>query len=395
MKQKGTFSSFIIKLAIVATALSVTVMIMTIAIVAGFRHTVTEKLYSFMGHVHVVPFDVTRSNMLTYGEPVWYNRRLADSMRQIPHVSAVSPFIERPVIIQAHGGLDGLVLKGVNKDYRFLEGISLTGGIDYRDTAYSKQIILSQSTADRLNISTGDTVQLDFIEKGVPRIRRVKVTGLYHSGMEEVDKIFGVCDMRLLQRINNWPADSINGYQVDLTDPGYADTVAAFIHYNLAKPPLEAYTTTENYSPIFEWLELQGMNGRILLVIIAIVAIINMGAMLVILMVDRARMIGLLKALGMPYEGTRNVFLAIAALIAGSGILLGNIVALGFCWAQTRFGLIRLPEDVYYMKYAPVKIVWWQVIATDVVTLLVCVLCMWLPALYIRRIQPARVLQFK
>lgn len=303
VKQKGTFSSFIIKLAIVATALSVAVMIVATAVVVGFKYSVTEKLFSFMGHVHVVPFDETKSNSLSFSEPVYYNHALVDSIKKLQHVTAVAPFAERPVIVQAHGGMEGLTLKGVDKDYRFLEGITTSGrAIDYSDSSYSKQIMLSNTTADRLNVNIGDTVQLDFIENGAPRIRRVKVCGLYHSGMEEVDKVFGVCDLRLLQRINNWSADSINGYQVDLTDPKYADSVANFIHYNLIKAPLEAYTTMDNYSNIFDWLQLQNINGVILLVIMAVVAIINMGAVLLILMVDRAMMIGLLKALGMPFE---------------------------------------------------------------------------------------------
>jgi len=396
VKQKGTFSSFIIKLAIVATGLSVAVMIVAIAVVVGFKHAVTEKLFSFNGHVHVVPFDETKSNSLTYAVPVYYSHGLADSIRMIPHVTEVSPFAERPVIVQAHGGMEGLNLKGVDKHYRFLQGITTSGrAIDYSDTNYSKQILLSNTTADRLNVNIGDTVQLDFIENGAPRIRRVRVCGLYHSGMEEVDKIFGVCDIRLLQRINNWTADSINGYQVDLTDVKYADTVAGYIHYNLINAPLEAYTTTDNYSAIFDWLQLQNENVAILIVIMAIVSVINMGAVLLILMVDRARMIGLLKALGMPFEQTRNIFLGIAGLIGAAGILLGNALALGLCWLQVHFHIIKLREDVYYMSYAPIKIVWWQVAVIDAVTLALCVFCMWLPTLYIRRIQPARVLEFK
>lgn len=371
-------------------------MIVAIAVVTGFKYSVTEKLYGFMGHVHVIPFDETRSNSLTFNEPIYFNHQLVDSMKQIPHVSAVYAFVDRPVIVQAHGGMEGLRLKGVQKDYHFLSGITTTGAnIDYSDTSYSKQILLSQTTADRLNINIGDTVQLNFIEAGVPRIRRVKVSGLYHSGMEEVDKYFGICDIRLLQRINNWPADSINGFQLDLASEHYADSVADYIHYNLIKAPLEAYTTRDNYASIFDWLELQGMNSTILLTIMAIVAIINMGAVLVILMVDRARMIGLLKALGMPFQSTRNIFLGIAALIGTAGIVLGNIIGLGLCWLQVHFGFIKLPEDIYYMKYAPIRIVWWQVVAIDCVTLGLCVFCMWLPALYIRSIQPAKVLQFK
>ena len=396
MKQKGTFSSFIIRLAIAATALSVAVMIVAMAVVTGFNFAVTEKLYSFMGHVHVIPYDETRSNALNYAEPVYYDRALLGEMRKIPHGTAASPFTEWPAIIQYRGRMEGLALKGVDKDYRFLHGITTMGApIDYSDTFYSKQIILSKTTAERLNVNMGDTVQLDFIQGGLPRIRRVKVCGFYHSGMEEVDKIFGVCDMRLLQRINNWSADSINGYQVDLDNEKYADTVANFIHYNLIKPPLESYTTTENYSFIFDWLKLQGMNGTILLIIMAVVAIINMGAVLVILMVDRANMVGLLKALGMPFEATRNIFLSIAGLIGAAGILLGNALAFLLCWLQLRFGLLKLPEDAYYMQFVPIKIVWWHVVMIDVATLGLCVLCMWLPTLYIRRIQPATVLQFK
>ena len=106
-------------------------------------------------------------------------------------------------------------------------------------------------------------------------------------------------------------------------------------------------------------------------------------------------MIGLLKALGMPYQGTRDVFLAIAGLIAGTGIVLGNVLGLGICWLQARFGFLKLPEESYFVKFVPVKIVWWQIALVDVATLLLCVFCMWLPTLYIRRVQPARVLQFK
>ena len=395
-KQKGAFSSFIIKLAIVATALSVSVMIVAMAIVTGFNYAISEKLYSFMGHVHVVPFNETRSSSLTFSEPVFFDPALVRGIKNIPHVTAVSPFLEKPAIVQAKGEIEGLALKGVNKDYHFLSGITVSGKpIDFSDSAYSKQILLSQGTADRLDVNAGDTVQLDFMQAGIPRIRRVRVAGLFHSGLEDVDKMYAVCDMRLLQRINNWSADSINGYQVDLDDPRYADTVAGFIHYNLTRPPLEAYTTGETYSYLFDWLGLVNMNSRILLIIMSIVAIINMGAVLVILMVDRAKMIGLLKALGMPFEGTRNIFLGIAGLIGAIGILLGNLFAFTLCWLQIHFGFMKLPEKQYFMSTVPIRIIWWQVVAIDIVTLLLCIFCMWLPALYIRRIQPARVLQFK
>jgi lipoprotein-releasing system permease protein len=395
-KQKGTFSSFIVKLAILATALSVAVMILAVAVVMGFRSAITEKLYSFMGHVHVIRYNETRSNMFAFSEPVLLDNHLMSEISRLPHVKAVVPFAVRPVILQAKGRMEGLQLKGVDKNYRFLSGIKSTGGsIDYSDSSYAKQIILSEATANRLDVKIGDTVQLNFVQESGPRIRRMRIAGLYHSGMDEIDKYFGICDLRLLQRINNWEADRINGYQVDLDDAQYSDTVSNYIHYNLINAPLESYTTEENYSFIFDWLKLQEVNDSILLIIMAIVAIINMGAVLVILIVDRARLIGLLKALGMPFEGIRTIFLYIAGIIAGGGILLGNIIALVLCYLQLHYGIVELPENAYYMRYAPVKIVWWQIVTVDIVTLVLCVFCMWLPALYIRRVHPARVLQFK
>ena len=395
-QRTGAFSSFIIKLAVIATALSVSVMIIAMAVVTGFNYVVREKLFSFTGHVHVVLFDASKANSLT-PEPIYFNRKILDSLKSLPHVTQVFPFAQRPVIVQAKGTMEGLKLKGVNNNYRLPTSIKLDGKlIDYSDSNYSKQIILSQTTANKLNVITGDTIQLDFLQpNSLPRIRKVKIAGIFHTGMEEIDKNFGLCDIRLLQRMNNWSADSINGYQIELDDEHYSDYVAEYIHYNIISAPLEAYTTTDNYSFIFDWLELQSINGRILLIIMSIVSIINMGAVLVILMVDRAAMIGLLKALGMTYQASRKIFLGMALLIGMTGVIIGNIFALIICWAQEKFGIITLSEDIYYMKYAPVKIVWWQIALIDVCTVFLCVLCTWLPALYIRKIQPAKVLQFK
>ncbi len=396
VKQKGTFSSFIIRLAIVATALSVAVMILSLAVVTGFKHAISEKLFGFMGHVQVRPFNEASTASVGFAQPIYSDAALINSLQRIPHVVAVTPYAVRPVILQANGLLEGVQLKGVNKNYRFQSGITTAGSpIDYSDTQYAKEIILSRTTADRLNTKPGDTIQLNFIDNGMPRIRRVRVSGTYHSGMEDMDKYYAVCDIRLLQRINNWTADSINGYQLDLSNPDFADTVATYIHYNLINAPLASYTTVGTYTFIFDWIELQGVNSAILIAIMAIVAIINLGAALLIIIVDRAAMIGLLKALGMPFETTRSVFLSIAAIVGGSGILLGNLLALGICYLQLHYGFLKLPEDSYYMRYVPVKVIWWQVAAVDLLTLVLCVFCMWLPTLYIRRIQPAKVLQFK
>lgn len=397
-RHKGAFASFIIRLAIVATALSVAVMIVSVGFITGFKYTIREKMFSFMGHIHVELRDETER--MATAVPVKGDGQLVQKIKQIPHVERVSPFIIKPTIVHANGEMEALALKGIDKNYPFSKNVELSGSnINFSDTDYARQVLLSKTIADRLLIQAGDTVELYFLEGGsmFPRIRKVRVAGIFHTGLEEIDKAYAVCDIRMLQRINNWQAGDITGYQVDLDDDKYSDTVANNIFYNLlpVASPLSAYSMREIYPNVFDWLELQNVNVVILLVIMSVVAIINMGAVLLILMVDRARLIGLLKALGLPANNIRNIFLGIAGIIGASGILLGNILGLGLCFLQMRTGFITLPESIYGMSHAAVRIVWWEIVLIDVVTLALSILCMWLPALYIRRISPAKVLEFK
>lgn len=371
-------------------------MIISLAVSAGFLSTIKEKLYSFTGHVHIAPFGPEAEASLIVN-PIDWDANLIKEVRKIPHVNDIIPFAERPVIIQAGSNMEGIKLKGVPTNYQLPSSISLKGNLFKRtDTGYSKQIVLSENMANRLDIGIGETVLLEFFSEGsLPRLRKLTVSGIYHSGMAEIEKYYAICDIKLLQRLNNWDSTKINAYQIYLDDNKYADTVANFIHYNLIDPPVGVTTTTENYQDIFSWLNLLKTNTKVLLIIMGIVAIINMGSVIVILIVDRTSMVGLLKALGMPNASIMKIFLSMSGIISGIGILLGNIFGLGLCVLQNTFGIIQLPEDTYYMKYAPIKIIWWQIVATDIITLVICILCMWIPALYIRRIQPAKALQFK
>lgn len=401
-KHKGTFSAFIIRLAIISTALSVAVMIVAMAFINGFQYTIRAKMYSFLGHVHVESYDKNHTQYIDL-KPIKLDARLMKRMAAIPHVRQVAAFASRPSIIHSGSEMEGVQLKGIEPDYRFSDELSITGNnINYSDTAYSKQILLSSITANRLNVQIGDTVQLYFLEPGSisPRIRKVMISGLYHTGVEDIDKFYGICDIRLLQRINGWGPNDINGYQVDLTNEKYSDTTASTIFEFFRDPQyvnssLTAFTIRDIFPNVFDWLGTQDVTRVIVLAIMAIVAIINLAASLMMIIVDRARMVGLLKALGMAAGQTRQVFLYYAGLIAGVGILVGNILAITICLLEQKLHFLKLDESTYYMKYVPVRFNWWAVAAVDVSTLLLCILCMWLPTLYIRFIQPARVLQFK
>jgi lipoprotein-releasing system permease protein len=312
--------------------------------------------------------------------------------------------MQKPAIIQVNGQMEGLALKGINKSYKPSPAVGFTGNkIDFSDTAYSRQIILSQATADKLNINVGDTVQVNFVEKGsmFPRIRKVKVVGFYHTGMnEEIDRRYGLCDMRLLQRMNQGGTDDISGYQVDLDDERYSDTVSNVIYEYLRSPryinsSLTSYTMHDIFPNIYDWLSLLDVNVRIILIIMAIVAIINLASVLMILIVEQARVVGLLKAMGMAFGDIQRIFLYHAGIIAGWGILAGNILALLLCWLQIKTGFIKLSEDSYSIKEVAIRLQWWEIALVDVFTLAICLMCMWLPTLYVKRIKPIRVLQFK
>lgn len=319
-------------------------------------------------------------------------------VKAMAHVRDMQPFAVRPAIIKAGTLMEGIQLKGVTADYHLPKNVDVKGSpINYSDTSYSKEILLSQTTADRMNVKAGDDLQMYFLEPGadMPRVRKLKISGIYHTGMEEVDKNYAVCDIRLLQRINNWQADDINGYQVLLDDDQLSDTLADEIFNRYIEPPLTTNTMKQIFPNVFDWLSLQDVNTRVIIFIMSIVAIINLAVALLILIVEQSRMIGVLKAQGMPNSGIMRIFYYHAALIAGAGIVLGNIIGLGFCFLQKKTGFLTLSESTYYMKYAPVRILWWQPVLIDTVTLVLCILCMSLPALYIRRILPVRVLQFK
>ncbi len=397
-RQRGRFSSFIIRLAVVATALSVAAMVVSMAVVIGFKHEIRGRIFSFWGHVQVAPY--SGSNSIVTPDPFVVDTQLHQQIKALPEVQQVAPYVIRSVILHANELIEGVQLKGVDADYTFPDKVELTGErIDYSDSNYAKQIVLSDNLANRLKLKIGDDLLLYFLEQGAeyPRIRKVKVQGLYHTGLEDIDKNYAICDIRLLQKINRWTLNEINGYQLSLHDDKDADTVANKIFSEIIPPTsrLTTYTMKEIFAGIYDWLKIQNMTAGVVLLIMAIVAIINMAAALLILIVEQAKMVGVLKAQGMPNAMLRKVFLYHAAIIGGVGVLLGNIIGLGLCFLQIKTGFMKLSETGYFMKTVPVHIVWWQIAVLDIVTLALCILFMWLPSLYLHRINPARVLQFK
>jgi lipoprotein-releasing system permease protein len=382
-------------LAVGATALSVAVMILSLAFIGGFNEVIRNKLFAFWGELVIGPYDAN-SQLIVQSAPVQFNDQLMSQVRGTPGVTAMYPFAVRPGILKSKGEMEGVRLKGITQEQRFRPEIRFSGGsLDFRDTDYSRDLLLSERTAARLDVKAGDSIRLYVITGETPRIRKLRVAGLYHTGMEEIDRQFALCDIRMVQQLSGWSRDDISGYQVELKDNQQADSVAERLYESYITPPMDARSIPSIYESIFGWLKTQDTNGRILLIIVGIVALINLGSSMLILMVDRAVMIGLLKALGMAPNKLWALFLSLAGLISGLGLLIGNIMGIGLALAEAKWQFIKLPEETYNVAAVPVKIIWWQVVLLDAGTLLLCVACTMLPLLYIRRIQPAKVLHFK
>ena len=398
--QQKSFSRFIIRLAIAATALSVAAMIITLSFVTGFQQTVAAKVFSFWGHLHVQQYEATKS-LIAEETPLEKNDTVQQILRSLPQVKTVQVFATKSAVIENNSDIDGILIKGVEKEYNFnnLQPFLKEGRwLRFEDTLYSKEIVISQPLAQELQIKLNDTVAVYFItpSEGKTTLRKLQVCGIYKTGIEEYDKLFALADIRLLRRINHWSETGIGGYEIFLHDYRNIDTVNNLLYDTYQLPGAWVSRSVKDVYPnIFDWLSIQDTNRDVIFIVMSVVAIINLITCLLILVLERTRMVGILKAVGAPDINIQQVFLYYATIIAGIGILVGFIAGIGLCLLQQYTGFIRLDESAYYVSVAPVKIIWWQVIAVCFATLIVCFLSLILPALFVKRIQPVKAIQFK
>jgi lipoprotein-releasing system permease protein len=396
--QQRSFSRFIIRLATAATVISVAAMIIAMAFTNGFQYTISQKIFSIFGHIRVQHFEPHKV-AFAQESPILKNDTVTGILKKNPDVKTIQAFATKNAILKTADGIEGVLFKGVEKTYDFsnLKGFLKSGHwVNFPDSGYSNEINLSEYMANQLRIKLNDQVLIFFIQSdgSAPRARKLTLSGIYKTGIEEYDKLIAFGDLKLIQRLNNWKKDEIGGYEIFLKDYRKMDAVNDDIFNEL--PAMWNSRTTQEINPnIFDWLNLQDQTIIIVLIIMTVVAVLNLITCLIILVLERTRMVGVLKALGATNLLIQKIFLKQGAIIAISGIALGNFVGLGFCWLQQRYGFISLPEDMYYISKAVSRIIWWQVFMVDGGTFVVCFLVLMIPTLIIRRIQPVKAIQFR
>ncbi len=398
VKGQKRFSAFIIRLSITATAISVAAMILTLGFVNGFQQAVSEKIFSFWGHIRVQHYQADRI-FTAEAAPITSNDTVVQIIQQQPGVKQVQSFATRSAVLEHQQEIEGVLFKGVGKDYdstQLKPFLKAGRWLQYKDSSYSKEILVSTQTATLLNLKVADTIKVYFIseETGTSTYRKLIVAGLYRTGVEEFDKLFAIGDIRLIQLLNNWTNQQIGGYEIFLSDYRQIDSTNSRLMDQL---PMEwsSKTTKEFYPNIFDWLGVQDINRNVIFIIMAIIAIINMITCLLILVLERTKMIGTLKSVGANDWMIQKVFLYHATLITLKGIGIGLISGLGICLLQQQTRFIKLDEVNYYVATAPVLINYGEVILVCLATALICYLALIIPTLLIRKMQPVKALQFR
>ena len=387
-----SFSATVARVGVASVALGLAVMIISFAILGGFKREIYRKIFSFGGHIQVSEFSTNQSYETT---PISVKTDLYKNQKRIPEIAHIQGIAQKAALIKTATEVQGIVMKGVGRDFdtaAFAPNLRDGRLVQWSDTAFSRDVVLSRKIARQLNLKVGDETLVYFMQNP-PRVRKLRVSGIYETGMEEFDDNTVLCDISLLRRINDWQPDQVGMYEVFLRNFDELESGAKKV-FDTMDYAMKLIKVTDKYNQIFEWLVLLNRNVVIFLALILFVSCFNMVATLLILIMERTQMIGLLKALGARNGQIQRIFLWGGLKLIGQGMLWGNLIGIGFCVLQYYFGLVPLDQETYYMDAVPIE---WDVPTVLLLNLLVVVLVLSIliiPTLVISRISPVKAIRF-
>lgn len=393
---KSSFSRFIIQIAVIAIALSVAVMITATCMMSGFSKEIKERIFGFWGEIHITNFE---NNDSYESSPIKKESVLVDKIKQSKEVKNIAPFIIKAGILKSKTEINGIALKGVDTtyDWKMIQSFIVQGAVlKFEDSVVSKDILISKATAKELKLKVGDKVLAYFIRRdaSAPIGRKLQVSGIFETGLEEYDKQYAIVDIQLLRQLNQWQANEVAGFEIRLQDMKKMQSFKDSVYYKYIDQSVNAKTMKDINRNIFEWLDLTKRSGVLILILAFVVAVLNMITALIILIIDRTNMIGILKALGASSNQVSKIFLIQAAYIIIIGLLAGNFLGLSICTLQYFTGFIKLNQENYYLKEAPVYFNILGIVLINIGTLVICTLILLLPTRLISRISPMKAIRF-
>jgi lipoprotein-releasing system permease protein len=391
-----------VRIATASVAIGLTVMIVTMAVVMGFKSEIARKMTGFTSHVQVT---YIRNSNSVESPPIERSDSIEHLLRSVKGFRAMNVYALKGGVIKTSEGVAGLVLKGVGEDYdptffaeTLVEGQLPRIGSDVRH----KDLLLPKVVADRLDISVGDRVEMLFVEENaLPHRDRFKVCGLFATGMDEMDKGIAITDIRNVQRLSGWSAQTITGYEL-LSDnfsgvEAFANRVNTELLFRGGDDGINlmAISVEQLYGLMFNWLKTHNVNAIVIIVIMIAVALFNMMSALLIMVLERTRMVGVLKAMGMDNRSLQRLFLYRATFLVAKGMVWGNIIGIGLCLLQKWTQILKLDPTGYMVSAVPVSIDWWWVVALNAGVLAIIVLLLVLPARIVASIRPGEAMRYE
>lgn len=399
-KQAGkNISRPIISIAIIGIALGLAVMILSVAIVTGFKSEIRNKMIGFGSHIQIINYD---SNNSYETQPIDQNQQFLPELDEMEGVQHYQVFAIKAGMMKTKEAVQVVVLKGVGTDFdwSFFEQNLIQGEIaQLNDSSYSNDIVISNYISKLLKLKVGDKITMYFAQNP-PRARRFKVSGIYETGLEELDRVFALVDIKHIQRLNGWTKEQVSGYEIlvdnfeSLDAYKWAVTDVAGFYFTDDGSRLKIQSIKDKYPQIFAWLNIQDTNVWIILILMVIVAGFNMVSGLLIIILERTRMIGVLKSLGTQNWSIRKMFILQAGYLIGRGMFWGNLIGILICLVQFYFHPFKLDPESYYVAYVPIQLRIFHLILLNVGVMVVTVLMMVVPSSLISRISPDKAIRF-
>ena len=390
-----------VRIAIGGIAAGLSVMILSIAIIVGFKQEVRNKLIGFGSHIQI---GVSFNNQTYDAKPLSVDTLLMKKIAAMPEVTHVQLFAVQPGLIRTDENFQGIVLKGVDKnfDWEFFKSNLIEGEVfQISDTVTDKRVIISQKLSSLLQLRVGDNFHTYFIIDGKVRVRPFTVHGIYSTGFGEYDKLFIIGDMKHVRRLNGWEDDRTGGIEILIRDYDNLDIVGKQV-FNIVGNRFDregsAYimrTIREINPQIFSWMDVLDINVVIILVLMTLVAGFTMISGLLILILERVNMIGILKAMGANNWSVRKIFLYHSYFLVGKGMLIGNLIGISICILQGYFGIIRLDPDIYYVNAVPVHLTVLNLLLINAGSLTASVLMLAGPSYIITKISPVKSIKYE
>ena len=392
-KGQRTFSKLIVRVTIGALALAIMSILLSVAILRGFKDEITEKQRGFFSDVIITKQQLNSNDH----SAITLSEAQINEIKNLPNVASVSSFATKVGIMNVDGEVEGVLLKGLETDYNqtFLSKTLVEGDtLDFLAENADGQLLISTYLSNRLKLELGDSFIMSFVQDNNTRKRKFTIKGIFRTNSDELDKNYVIGSLDLIRRLNNLGAKDAGAYEVRVKDFNLLDQTTLLINDTLSID-MQATNVVEHLSDIFNWLKMLDMNDDVIFVLMVIVAVINMISSLLITILERTFMIGMLKALGMRNGEIRKVFLYNSLYLIGCGLLIGNVLTLIIYQFQKYTKLFKLDPTIYYIEYVPLSIDWLTVLIINVSIVFIALVTLIIPSMLITRISPIKTIQFK